>query len=82
MASFKTRTSFLESEEGKDIKRKLQQMAADRTYNTASSYSANSSQYPDHLMSFVDKHMHYLNIHPKLDATMYLANLQLMTRIR
>lgn len=82
MASFKKRSDFLDSEEGRDIKQKLQRMAVDGSYNTASSYSSNSIQYPDNLISFVDKHMNYLNNHPKVEADKYIANLQLMTRVR
>ena len=82
MATFKTRSGFLESLEGMAVKQKLQFMMADKTYNTESSYNANSLRYPDNLMTFVDKHMNYLNTHPSLDARMYLANLRLMTRIR
>jgi hypothetical protein len=82
MATFKKRSDFLESEEGRNIRSQLQRMALDNTYNTAATYSSNSLQYPDNLMSFVDKHMNYLNVHPKVEASQYLANLQLMTRIR
>jgi hypothetical protein len=82
MATFKTRSGFLDSKEGLAIRQKLQFMMGDKTYNTQSSYSANSMQHPNNLITFVDKHMNYLNVHPKLDAHMYLANLQLMTRVR
>jgi hypothetical protein len=82
MATFKTRSGFLDSEEGLDIRQKLQFMMVDSQYNTSSSYSANSMLHPDNLISFVDKHMNYLNVHPNLDAWMYIANLRLMTRIR
>ena len=82
MATFKTRSGFLDSQEGLAIRQTLQFMMSDKTYNTQSSYSANSLQYPDNTISFVDKHMNYLNVHPKLDARMYIANLRLMTRVR
>ena len=78
----KTRTNFFASEEAEEIKRTLQKMVESGVYNTASSYTANSYEYPDNLMPFVDKHMNYLNAHPKLDAGMYITNLRLMTRIR
>jgi hypothetical protein len=74
--------SFTDSQEAKDIRRVLQQMALDSSYSTVSSYSADSLTYPDNLIPFIDKHMNYLNAHPKLDASMYLANIKLMTRIR
>ena len=82
MATLKKRSGFLESEEGVEIRQKLHHMTVDSTYNTESSYSSNGMQYPDHLMPFVDKHMNYLNTHPKLDPVMYIANLRLMIRRR
>ena len=80
--TLKTRVNYFDSEEGKDIKRELQHMMTSVLYNTASSYTINDFQYPDNQIPFVDKHMNYLNSHPRLDAGMYLANLRLMTRIR
>jgi hypothetical protein len=77
-----SRCSFFDSEEGRKVSHLLEHMVDDSMYNTASSYSANSSLYPDNLIPFVDKHMNYLNSHPKLDAGMYLANLRLMTKIK
>ncbi len=82
MATLKKRSGFLESEEGIEIRHKLEHMTVDSTYNTESSYSSNGMIYPDHLMPFVDKHMNYLNTHPKLDPAMYIANLRLMIRRR
>jgi hypothetical protein len=79
---FKTRTKFFESTEANDIRQILQQMAGSSLYNTLSSYTTHGTQYPNNLIPFVDKHMNYLNNHPKLDAEMYLANLRLMTRAR
>jgi len=81
MSNFK-RSDFWDSDEGRTVKLKLQLMASDKTYNTESSYNANGMQYPGNIISFVDKHMNYLNVHPKVDASMYLSNLQLMTRKR
>jgi hypothetical protein len=74
--------SFIDSEEAQDIRRILQQMTLDSTYSTVSSYSADSLTYPDNLMPFIDKHMNYLNAHPKVEASKYLANIKLMTRKR
>jgi hypothetical protein len=74
--------AFLDSQEAKDIKQKLQLMVASTLYNTESSFTTNGVQYPDQLMPFADKHLNYLNNHPKVDSNMYLANLRLMTRIR
>jgi hypothetical protein len=75
------RSNFFESELGMQIRLTLQQMVKDDKFNTGSGYSANSDLYPDNLIPFVDKHMNYLNSHPKLDSTKYLSNLRLMTRI-
>ena len=79
---FKKRSGFFDSEEGKAVKRELRNIAADNTYNTISSYTADSSLYPDNQMPFVDKHMNYLNSHPGLDSQMYITNVRLKTRKR
>lgn len=76
-----TRINFFGSEESEDIRQRLQYMVDSGSYNTKSSYTANGHRYPDNLLPFVDKHMNYLNSHPKLDAGMYLNNLRLMTRV-
>ncbi len=73
---------FLDAQEALDIRQKLQHMMSSDLYNTSSSFTTDGDQYPDNLMPFLDKHMNYLNAHPKLDATMYLANLRMMTLIR
>lgn len=82
MQALKIRRNFFDSQEAEDIRQQLRNMVTSGLYNTASSYSANGVQYTDNLIPFLDKHMNYLNAHPKLDAGMYLANLRLMTRIR
>jgi hypothetical protein len=82
MALQKTRKGYFETEEGKEIKRILQRMAGDNSYNTVSSYSANTLLYPDNLIPFVEKHMEYLMSHPSLEANQYLANIKLITKVR
>jgi hypothetical protein len=82
MATPIKRSTFFDSEEGEAIRQKLQHMTLDSTYNTEPSYSANTVRYPDNLIPFVDKHMDYLNAHPKLEAHKYLANIKLKSRIR
>jgi hypothetical protein len=82
MQTKKKRSDFLESEEAIDARKKLEQMASSSLYNTASSFTTNGIEYTDNLMPFCDKHMNYLNNHPSLDVSTYLANLRLMTRIR
>ncbi len=82
MAAPKKRSNFFETEEGIEILTMLRGMATNTVYNTESSYSANGEKHPDHLISFVEKHMNYLIMHPNLDAHQYLANLRLITRIK
>ncbi len=82
MQTNKKRSHFLGTEEAVDIQQKLQVMTSSDQYNTASSFTANNIQYPDNLIPFLDKHMNYINDHPKLDTGMYLANLRLMTRVK
>lgn len=64
------------------VKEKLEQMTADVTLNTTSIYSPDSEHYPDHRISFVDRHLDYLLNHPKLDSSQYLANLRMKIRSR
>lgn len=78
----KKKDDFFESEDGQVVMATLRQMSEDSAYNTVSTYSANSTEYPDNRMPFMDKHVNYLLAHPKLDARMYVANLRLMTRSR
>ncbi|QQS19455.1 hypothetical protein IPL85_04195 [Candidatus Saccharibacteria bacterium] len=82
MASTIPVTTFLQSEEGKIFCRKLQAMLEDEAFTTTSSYNPNAEIYPDHSMSFVDKHVAYLCAHPGITAEQYLSNLRLKTRIR
>lgn len=80
--SSKRRVQFFDSTEGTEIEQKLQLMAVDSSFNTQPSYSANAVLHPTQLISFVEKHMHYLNNHPVIDPEQYIANLRLMTRIK
>jgi len=64
------------------VRTELQHMVLNDSFNTTSSYVPVSVKYPDGLISFVDRHMRYLNANPKLDAWMYIANLRLKTRAR
>jgi hypothetical protein len=74
--------NFFDSQEAEEIRNALLQMTRDSSYSTTPTYSTDSATYTDHLIPFVDKHMNYLNLHPKMEASMYLANLKLKTRIR
>lgn len=82
MSMLKQRRGFVGSKEEIAIRRILQSMTKDSAYNTTSTYHPDSIRYADNLIPFVDKHIDYLNAHPRLDARMYLANLKLMTRLR
>lgn len=68
---------FLDSEEAASVRQALQSMVDDPCFNTELPYTAN----PENTRSFVEKHMTYLSLHPKLNSQHYLSNLRLMTRI-
>lgn len=70
------------SKQEEDVRQELRRMVLNDSYNTTSSYTPNSIEYPDGLIPFVDRHMRYLHANPKLDVWMYLANLRLMTRTK
>lgn len=74
--------AFLNSPQGVSAKDTLKEMHVNDKYNTLSSYSANTTDYPDNLIPFVDKHIYYLCTHPAVNPDHYLANLRLMTRLR
>lgn len=82
MATNKRQSDFITSEEGQQIKQALLSMLENEQYSTESSYSTNADLYPDNLIPFIDKHMHYLTSHPSVDPAHYLANLRLITRVR
>jgi hypothetical protein len=74
--------NFQESEMGVEVEKLLRDMVLNAAYHTAASYSANSTTYPNNLIPFVDKHMNYLQAHPKTDPQHYMANLRLSTRLK
>ena len=82
MSKYKKKTDFFETEDGVEVVRILKQMSLDDTYNTRSSYSANTEVYPDNLIPFVQKHVDYLRAHPAVNPRQYIANLRLRTRLR
>lgn len=73
---------FNESDDGIVAEQLLLSMVADEAYRTESSYTPNAVLYPDNLISFVDKHMQYLRIHPTTNPRHYISNLRLMLRIK
>jgi hypothetical protein len=82
MQTAKSRTNFISSEEGQEARTQLTNMLSNQDFNTRSTYSGNTEQYPDNVISFVEKHLNYLVKHPAVDVQQYLANVRLMTRIR
>lgn len=82
MPTQKKRVNFYESEEGIAAANLLKDMVTNEVYWTESSFSANTNLYPDNEMSFVSKHMAYLQMHPNVDPKQYIANLRLMNKKR
>lgn len=78
----KRKPNFLDSEEEAEIRRELQSMMESSLYTTKSSFTPNVLKYPNNSMTFLEKHMNYIYSHPRLDTSMYVANLRLMTLIR
>lgn len=70
---------FLDSEEGLNAHAELTKMMESADYNTSSTYSPASD---DGILSFIDKHMTYLCCHLSVDASQYVANIRLITKIR
>ena len=69
-------------EKNAEIEQALKDMVLDAGMKTTSTYSTNVTDYPDNLIPFVQKHIAYLQSHPKVDADQYLANLRLMIKVR
>jgi hypothetical protein len=82
MPTVNKRPHFFETDEGVQIEEMLQAMESDATFNTESSYVADAVQFPDHVLSFMDKHKRYLLANPSIDARSYVANLRLKTKLR
>lgn len=82
MSSYQKKKDFFSSEEGVTARNMLKEMVLDDAFNTKSSFSVDTSNYPDNLIPFVDKHMRYLRDHPNTNPQQYLSNLRLMTKIR
>jgi len=82
MSEYKKKQDFSQTEEGQKTKEALLKMEENPNFNTGSTYSANSEQYPDNLITFTEKHMEYLRLHPRTNPSQYLANLRLITRLR
>lgn len=65
-----------------ELREALQTMESDASMNTVSTYSANTTLYPDGRMSFADKHVAYIKAHPSMNPRDYLSNLRLMIKRR
>lgn len=82
MSFVNRKIDFMTSERGLLTMQKLKDMVTSDSYHTESSYSANTTLYPNNLVPFVEKHMAYLRDRPNVDPDNYVANLRLMTKIR
>jgi hypothetical protein len=60
----------------------LNAMEDNPLFVTKSAYRANSEQWPDHRISFVNTHLAYLKSHPSVNPRHYLANLRLILKVR
>lgn len=65
-----------------EVKIRLEAMDKDPTFVTNDTYRADAEKWPDHRISFVDKHIAYLRANPSINAEDYLSNLRLRSRAR
>jgi hypothetical protein len=82
MSDYRRKTDFFETEEGQKIQQSLIEMALSSEYNTTSSYSPNTKEFPDNIAPFVGRHLDYLKNHPTINPQQYISNLKLMTKVR
>lgn len=82
MARYDKKPHFYDTPAGIEARQVLTAMLADEAFKTEAGYAANIILHPDNQISFVDKHMDYLRLHPATDPKHYLSNLRLMTRIK
>lgn len=82
MPTVSKKSNILTSEEGQQIRAELEAIGNDKRYRTKDTYSANETDFPDHVMPFVEKHMLYLSKHSELNPQHYLSNLRLKIKIR
>ena len=80
--SNRKRPNFYETDKAEEVKAILVKMQTDLLYATGSTYSANVEKHPDHQITFVEKHMEYLNSHPDVNPDQYVANLRIITKLR
>jgi len=60
----------------------LQALLENNAYHTSPGYSINTTDYPDHVVPFIEEHINYLKRHPQIDPAHYLSNLRLMLKIQ
>jgi hypothetical protein len=70
---------FLTSPEGIAAQADLEEMEKDKGYKTVSTYSPTAE---NGILLFIDKHMNYLSSHASVNASQYVSNLRLITKIR
>lgn len=67
---------FYASEQCLSAREALKNMVGDQHYGT------NSKYYQQSALGFIERHLHYLSLHPTVNVNGYLSNLKLMTRKR
>lgn len=82
MPTLKKKNYLNDTEEGAQVRTQLESMHRDSAFMTTASYSANTKLYANNSITFVEKHMAYLNNNPTVDPSLYLSNLRLITKIR
>jgi hypothetical protein len=83
MSNQETRAQALKRLEDYNVREQLAKMEIDASLKKPrSTYSANTTLYPDNQMPFIDKHISYLLDHPALDPLQYLSNLRLMMLLK
>jgi len=63
-----------------DIVAALRSLESNPLYLTEPTYRGNIEKWPDHQISFIDFHLHYMKSQPTLNPWHYLANLKLKLR--
>ena len=65
-----------------EVKARLVAIEADPTMKTLGRYSPAATQWPDSIMPFSEIHLTYLTKNKSVNPAHYLANLELMIKIR
>jgi hypothetical protein len=78
MANSLSAQKFLNTEEASAVRIELDGLMTNPDFNTESTYSPASVE----MVTFTEKHMKYLSLHPTLNHRHYISNLKLKTRIR